>query len=777
MPRKRSVNAFTIPEFLIAFGIGIILVGVFLSLWYFAYRNWTVERVRSRLRINLETTMERLKEEVRLSSATYMSGYPSGATTYTAISFPAATQDASGFYTLDSGFINWDKSVIYHLYDNPSTGNKELRRTEFTNNHDILIVSTQREAQLASVAVAGDGSSAPNSANAITTVILPHSASEKAYMDADFTVTPAGQGFDGYSEEETRVNVSFGSVNLDPAFDGGYHELKFAVIGKNDDSAGWKFGIDTLAITPSGCAREPEICVDHTDLLDTEDSHSSGDSDLKVGPNDVWSGRNYLEYNSDAVDDFITLRFYYDLWRDSNFDNSQRNNTLLAGDDLIIKLPDLDEGKAITWQAKDETGADADGYIAFANPIPINNITVRTIISHEIIQMEGDMVRVVFKANHLEPTKALKITSAYLDVRDGETWKCIYDSDDPSTYSSRVQLFFTTDPATGTVVDYGTGDITPDAIIPQVSYPTKVYSNWAIYPIEKDPDDPKDYCVTFHVANDIDNAHIAYWKGTAGETHSYLRLNDYAQDPTWSGVTPVDMTGGTVDPPDELPQSGGPECTISRHVYAVASIETWSSEGSVISQVYDTKITSPGYNTVRWTEHKPTNSSIAFKVASSATEEMSPDWDSITGFSDNPHTLSIANERYLQYRSDLAVTPLIWTCLDHSAVTVSDADYKSGAITCTSPGCGKYLVPQITTGSTLFPWIDNVTIDWPGPAKVCEISGYFVQRPDYGIISLEVDGQPLARSWNFTSSVTQKIRDNDYEASLSASVEPLNTGK
>ena len=99
-----------------------------------------------------------MKDELRLSSSTYLSGYPENSAEFTAITFPVATPDSDGFFTLEGGFIKWDKSVIYHLFDNLSTGNKELRRTVFTDNNAILSDSSLRQSQLNSVAVNGDGS-------------------------------------------------------------------------------------------------------------------------------------------------------------------------------------------------------------------------------------------------------------------------------------------------------------------------------------------------------------------------------------------------------------------------------------------------------------------------------------------------------------------------------------------------------------------------------------------------------------------------------------------
>ncbi len=73
--------------------------------------------------------------------------------------------------------------------------------------------------------------------------------------------------------------------------------------------------------------------------------------------------------------------------------------------------------------------------------------------------------------------------------------------------------------------------------------------------------------------------------------------------------------------------------------------------------------------------------------------------------------------------------------------------------------------------------MDNVAIDWPGEAKMCDISGYFAQKPDYGIIKLTVDGQELTKGLEFNLTVSETLQSETYEASLTSEIEPRNTGR
>ncbi len=87
-------------------------------------------------------------------------------------------------------------------------------------------------------------------------------------------------------------------------------------------------------------------------------------------------------------------------------------------------------------------------------------------------------------------------------------------------------------------------------------------------------------------------------------------------------------------------------------------------------------------------------------------------------------------------------------------------------------GCTKLLIPAVNC-----PWIDNVTINWPGESKMCEISGYFMQRPDYGIIKLTVDDQELTKGLEFSLAISEELQGKTYEASLMSEIEPRNTGR
>ena len=704
----------TLIELMVSVLLGAILIGIVLSAWYFAYKNWALDRIRTKNRVDLQVAMERIKGELRLSSTTYLSLYkPAGETEYTAISFPMAPPDANGFFDLDAdGLINWDKSVIYHVYDNPSTGYRELRRTEFTANHDVLVDDAQRETQLANVVASGDGSGGPNAANA---TIPPKVIVEKL---TSFIINPKAQEFDGYSDPVKRSdNVTFGSIRLTS----GNHDFTFEVTGQNADSSGYELGIDTLSIAPSGCQQEMEVYAPQA---------SSGDGSAKVGPDLLWSGNNFREYNSDAIGDYVNFRLYYDTWLEANFDNSVRNNTILAGDDLSVKLPDPEEGNEIVWTAEVEAGSVNGDAVKADFATALSGVTVRNLIFSDNIDSGGDLLRIKFESHSAQ---TLTINAAYFDERAGNE-DCVNPPVITTPGTTRIQLYFTD----------ALGGISPGITIAAGG---TAYSNWAIFPI----DSSKNYFVTFYMSG---TSYTSYWAGTQpADTNSYLMGGDHAAQARWSD--PLDYLGHEV-----LPPFADEKYTSSANIYAQASLEVWLQSGSVTTQIYDTKIANPGYDSMNWSSF----GSVSVYGRSSD--------DPLMGVAAWTVGSVAGTGRYAQAKAELSTTPY-WTCIDHPSVNVTDENYKNnGVINCTQPACGKYLIPGVSA-----PWVDNIKVTWPGETKMCDISGYFAQDADYGIIKLLVDGNDLMKGIEFDVTVYEDFQGLDYKTGMKTEVEPRNTGK
>lgn len=719
----------TLPEVLIFSVIGMFLVGIIFSMWYFAYKNWAIERTRTGLRVNLEMALERIKEEARITSGSYTSLYKSGSD-YTAISFPAPTVGVNGLCTLDgSGNIFWDRSIIYHVYSN------ELRRTEFIGNNTVILNQTNRAAQLASVITNGDGSawSAIDGESSITKKIV------KGVSACEFKIVPDSAVFDGYSATTKRSDkVELGSVLLDTGYAAGYHDFTFTVEDQNPVSTGYNFGIDSISIAPAGCEREAEFY----DPLSSPHSYGGGSPSKQyiLG----FGGNNFLEFSAGTTGAYVNLYAYYDLWRESNFTNATRTNTILTGNDLYVKLADPTENPEISWQAAVQTGgATLDYNDAMPLPISMADITVRNVMSSANIDEDSNLFRVKFQSHSVNP---LTITKVYLDERNTGQ-----DAISPPTSNTRIQLYFTSG-----------GNVTPGITI---SAGSSVDSNWAIFPIDSIS---KDYFVTFHISS----GNVSYWPGAISTAINSYLMYDSAQtwvgQAVWSSV-PIITHQSQPPPPDAVPPPDG-DCYSSPDIHVTASMEGWKHTGSVVSEIYDTTLADPVYNQIKWSESNASDD-IELSAGSSDDSGMSgATWSS--GSSLNPHSLSIGTGRYFQFQAELGVTPY-WTCINHPSVNISDASYKSAfPLTPTCGTCGEELIPAVSC-----PWVDDVTIDWPGPTRMCDISGYFAMKDDYGIINLTVDGNDLIKGFGFSLTISDVVQGVSYEESLTAEVKPRNTGK
>ena len=152
----RNKKGFTFTEVMFVGIISVIVIGGILSAWIFTYRTWTVERQYTELRIDLMNALEIIKNDLRLSSLTYMSFYPNTEQTYTAVSMPVAETDSNGFFTLDTDEkIDWDRTVIYYLHT-AGDGSKTLRRKVF-DPRDNTKDEDERYTQLEDVVTGEEG--------------------------------------------------------------------------------------------------------------------------------------------------------------------------------------------------------------------------------------------------------------------------------------------------------------------------------------------------------------------------------------------------------------------------------------------------------------------------------------------------------------------------------------------------------------------------------------------------------------------------------------------
>ncbi len=680
--RINTRSGMTFVEIMVSLGLFILLLGVSLSIWSFVYKTWAVENIRTKLRVNLEMAVENIKSELRLSSAEFISLYkPPSESDYKAISFSLPTIGNDGFAVLQAdGTIFWDRSVIYHVYENPpGSGTLELRRTEFTDNHDILINTSQREAQLSSVYTNGSGTGALNGSNSATKIIFRNLV--------DLTIEPQLVEFDGYSPTTTRSgNVELGSIKLTS----GEHIFKFFITGKNASSSGFSMGLDSVTITKSGCTREVEV-------YPVEDS--SGDSSSIIYALG-WGGNNYFQYSSDAVDDYVSFRIYYDQFLESNFDETIRSNTILTSgtnsypNNPFVQLAAPSDNSVTCWQASTQTGSGPSDYppavtgdvLPASDDFVIRNVIRGTGSGDSVnVAPDGKKFRIKFVAHSSD---SLTINSAYFAERSV--------SNPEDTQGAVYQVFFGGN---------------PNALIPGGG---ELWSDWITYTIQEN----KDYMITFYTSVVSNNKKFKYWDPGTSTVNSYFSdvSDNSASDPNWDTAT----------------------CVESPLLFSVEDIEQWANKGTVISKIYDTKInggTAPSYDTLSWVSSVGADISVELRAGDQSDLGDAASWTSVSNGGSIPASLD--GRRYIQFRATL-----------------------------TSP-----------SPYTDIPWIDDVSINWPGETATCDISCYFTQKPSYGILSLKIDNMDLVKGLKFSVMVYDDFRGIQYDQSLTAEVEPRNTGK
>jgi hypothetical protein len=241
-------------------------------------------------------------------------------------------------------------------------------------------------------------------------------------------------------------------------------------------------------------------------------------------------------------------------------------------------------------------------------------------------------------------------------------------------------------------------------------------------------DKASSYLITFYVPNADE---IVYWENAniGDDPMSYVRSGETAAgEVNW----PVGING-------------------EQRIYAVEEMfVSYVKEGAYSSQIFDTAVEDPVFTKMQYTAITNSDSSLNLKVRSGdnkASLEADSDWADITGISlvGNPGDISaVSGGRYVQFKAGF------------SAVSggVTAESYDNSCV------------------------LKDVSIYWPGNTTMVDIGGYFTKQPDYGIFTIEVDGQKLTKGFEIKLSVgDDTVTGAAVNRSVTAEVEPRNTGK
>ncbi len=488
----KNKPGFTLIEALFAVAVGVLFLAAVVSIWFYSTKSWKVQSVKTEIRFDIQDAMEKIKRDVQLADGGKILFYPSDASSYTAISIPGATPDGDGLFSFDDeGNISWDKTIIYHLYEN------ELRRTVIDS---FNATEATRQEQLDDVVDAGEGGD-----DSETTTLF-------AADTTTLAISPTNPTFDGYGTEGLSGNTTFGNVSLTS----GNHTIQFKITDQNSSSDGFRLGLDHLSLAPSGSVREAE---------DLTVSTSTGQTIFPETGDLAWSGNYQLEYQAGALNNSITFQVYYDQWTESNFDNMTHSDTEVTGTNPVLTVASREtQGMTPGWTATSQTGvSDADNNSSGTPDPAINGMTIRNIILGSSMAKAGQMVRLKFAASS---TGTLVISEAYFGERSADNF----------VDGTTTQLYFNNGTAgdgedAGEVGAVGIGGPAGISIPPG----EHAWTNWFI-PVN-DIADPSatDYLVSFVVDASAANADESYWDAGSG-THSYMETGSTALD-TWNSVT------------------------------------------------------------------------------------------------------------------------------------------------------------------------------------------------------------------------------------------------
>lgn len=554
--------------------------------------------VQNELDIDVQTAMERVKTDVRLTSLDKMFFYPPGAGPYTGMEFPMARDDdGDGAVDLDAaGNIIWDRTVVYHVWSGEPT---QLRRTVF-DPRDNNLTDVQRQEQINSVVAHGNGDSTYNGANAVTETVF-----ENLFR---WSISPQGTTYDGYSATAERdQNVVLGSCVLS----NGTHTFQFTVIGKNAASSGYRIGIDSLTVSPCYGTREAEAQLPATASYGATPvaTYMSGGS---------WSANYQLQFPATAVNHYFRLSMENDRWEETNFqgvgglhqDTVAPFDTALTPYDFALQLNGLKTNWFANAQTGDTNGTPSliDRRCGYAMRVLLrgNQMTAGGWLPYS-----GGRCRVNFRAG-ADVSQKLKIDAAYIaECASSET--------------------NTMDAAAGTVQQLrfaGSAGIT-------VSGGQSAWSDYVTLPVDRE----RSYLVTYLVGNGEGNGNPWKWQEyrAAAAAGTYMlpsaTLTD-VQDATWTSKAGVVTTNAVFG---------------VQYLYT-----TYPTNGLYTSPVIDTQSDAPQYSDMLWTSVTPSGTALSLQVRSADNSDMSDavDWAAAQTLA-APGAIDPGDRRYLQFRAVL----------------------------------------------------------------------------------------------------------------------------
>lgn len=424
--RGRKKAGFTLLEVMVSSTISVMVIAGVTAAFIEGLKVWQQEEVRNELNFNLEESMEKLRQDLRLSSvgAGLMSFYPAGSNRYTAISLPLSRGDDGYVKTDSSNKVVWTHTVVYHV--RPGSPD-QLLRTVYTPRCPTATTDRLYQ-QLSDVVAASDqdelDAAAIGDDEVCTSKVMFQNLVDISFLASDNL-------FDCYwSSSRSGGTHKFGSLVLD----GGPHEIQLIVTNKNASSSGYFVPIDKIQLSASSPGEDPAGDLD-AELFYPINTHPaapcfsytiSGGSvvNIEVPSSYNWSGNAGLLFKASAKGQVLTLSVTNDQFCDNNFErpdeftlNCEVVITNMIGDqscfpaDTVVQMK-----KGETWNT-DHVGPKMGTALADSLTSITNTLLAETNAAEACLQLNGCWAKFSFERGG--SNFSLFVTNARIMTADG----------------------------------------------------------------------------------------------------------------------------------------------------------------------------------------------------------------------------------------------------------------------------------------------------------------------------------------------------------------------
>ncbi len=656
--RVSNRSGFTVVEVLLAAVILGLVLTVSTASLVFVVRNERMAAAQSDLDLDASLLVERLRADLWRTARSEILLYPPGPGPYQAISFPIV-EGTNPIIRQDDGSIAWDSTIIYHKELEPS---QVLRTVIPSYDPD----PDGREDELGDVVDAG---STYTAGGATTRVLIQNPVQWELNIN--------GTGFDAYSPAEDRRDIRLGRAIMDD----GPNRLTFRVDDQNPSSSGYGLGVDTLTVYGSGLPLEAE----HQNVV----ASGAGPQPTveNMGSNDLWSVNSRLGFAAMAVGDEFTLQMDNDGWEERAFfgDGVKYSDVVRlfrAGGTQPNAYGLRLDGNGTNWFATNQTRSLYWWGGFYAMP---TSMAVRVFVRGSDIVEGFDGGWIGFNGTNVWArfSGSLAINGAF-----------IAESVAPADFSRAMDYI----PETRRDFLFG-GSLRASIN----SSPWTIDSGKTAFMIDRD----KSYVVGVHFTNSVHAYPYPkkFWAGPSASTNpscfyiTDIPTNDLHGD--WSGR--ADMVATT-------------------NILVLESFRTgYSPEGLFTSQVIDTKLENPSYDSFTWDASQPSNSVVELRVRGGTSNDMSDAtaWTNIV-----PAQMGLPPGIYGRY-AQVQIRMM--------------------------PGIDALTTPEVR----------NFTLSWAGGRRYVDLSGIFATGPDHGVYEVLVNGFPMVQEVN---AYIEVIRDYTVSA-------------